>query len=349
MPSGEYLGVISAQAALADAIRGNDAHRLSRVIGRCAAGALNAPRGSSDGVHVAPLHLAASEGHVDMVVILLQRGASADDFDDAGRTPLIIALDHSRTECALTLIDETRDLDATCYVDGRAAVHVAASRGLGACVRALLHKGAAVHVADKDGYTPLHVACRAGEPVVTALLLAHGGGGGGGGTLERTDKAGCTPVLLAARAAYSHSGEVRICRVACCCCGGLILWPLTRCCGVHVAAARVDAPLRWSMPRSRRVRLRHKRDRRQGSGALGRRPRLNRSPRDTPGASARRACQRRVLRRAHAAPRRRRARPRGVRAHAAGEGRRRRDRRRRGADAHRACAQGRAVARAEGG
>ena len=60
----------------------------------------------------APLHLAASEGYVDLVVILLQRGASADAADAAGRTPLRVALEGGRTECALALIERSRAVDA---------------------------------------------------------------------------------------------------------------------------------------------------------------------------------------------------------------------------------------------
>ena len=57
----EYAAAIepeTAESALCDAIRANDAHRLARVLGRCTADVLESTRGG-DG---APLHLAASEG-----------------------------------------------------------------------------------------------------------------------------------------------------------------------------------------------------------------------------------------------------------------------------------------------
>ncbi len=45
--------------------------------------------------------------------------------------------------------------------DGRNAMHYAALGGVPECVRALRRAGA-FHSPDKDGFTPLHVACAAG-------------------------------------------------------------------------------------------------------------------------------------------------------------------------------------------
>ena len=58
--------------------------------------------------HQTSLHIASSEGHLDIVYLLLEQGADVDAKDDNGRTAYLIALDNGRHEVAqLLLASET--------------------------------------------------------------------------------------------------------------------------------------------------------------------------------------------------------------------------------------------------
>ena len=70
------------------------------------------------------MHNAAQEGHVEIVKILLERGANPNAEDDAGRTPL----------------------------------HDAAFKGHVEIVKLLLERGADPWIADKGGHIPLDYA-----------------------------------------------------------------------------------------------------------------------------------------------------------------------------------------------
>eukprot|EP00966_Prymnesium_polylepis_P155762 3597876-Prymnesium_polylepis.1 len=52
-----------------------------------------------------PLHLAASEGMLEVVAFLLDRGVHVNPTDRWGATPLQDALRHKHTECAIALLN----------------------------------------------------------------------------------------------------------------------------------------------------------------------------------------------------------------------------------------------------
>lgn len=87
------------------------------------------------------LHAAASEGHLDIVALLLERCASLQAVDDSGRTPLHMAANIAERDPKL--------------------------------VRFLLDRGAALDARDREGRTPLHAA-GPGNVWVASLLCARG-------------------------------------------------------------------------------------------------------------------------------------------------------------------------------
>ncbi len=66
------------------------------------------------------------------------------------------------------------DVVASNAADGRAPLHIACRRGLGAIVSQLLVAGANVDAADRGGTTPLHFACERGHEAIVSQLLAAG-------------------------------------------------------------------------------------------------------------------------------------------------------------------------------
>ncbi len=123
----------------------------------------------------AALHLAAAQGHRDVVAALLERGARIDRrHEGLGSTPLLDAILHHQVETALLLIERGADvsLDAGGYVPLAAA----ARSGLDARVfRALLDAGALERARQpRHAADALHAASREGRSDLVPLLLERG-------------------------------------------------------------------------------------------------------------------------------------------------------------------------------
>ncbi len=130
------------------------------------------------------LHAAASSNLPDVVAWLLDHGADIEQLDDAGNTPLLVALSHSETTAILldrganaqahnhqgdgalhaVAADPTR-LELVLRLglpvdepngEGRTALHLAASAAAHSSIHALLQAGASVNLCDHDGNMPLH-------------------------------------------------------------------------------------------------------------------------------------------------------------------------------------------------
>jgi ankyrin repeat protein len=82
-----------------------------------------------NGYQKRPLHLAAGAGHIDVVRLLLEKGASKNPGDETGETPL----------------------------------HHASKAGHIKVVSVLLEKGANVNAQNRIGWTPLYLAARGGH------------------------------------------------------------------------------------------------------------------------------------------------------------------------------------------
>jgi 26S proteasome non-ATPase regulatory subunit 10 len=112
-----------------------------------------------------PLHLAAANGHRDMVDLLLTTKADVNAKDNSGSTPL-----HQ----AAAAQGEHSDI-----------------------VEVLLARKANVDAADRQGLTPLHYALLADNPDVAKWLLNHGANAN-----VKDNKAGHSPLILAAAKGY---------------------------------------------------------------------------------------------------------------------------------------------------
>jgi ankyrin repeat protein len=157
-----------------------------------------------------PLHYAARDGHLEMVRLLLDAGASIDDRDPNDITPLLLASSNDRVAVAKLLIERGADIQAIDWY-GRTPLYAAidvrnrdspdpqAGSGTDTAgnlelIRLLLDKGARPntrirempvvrsHVlplgslswVDFTGETPFIRAALAGDTVVMRLLLEHG-------------------------------------------------------------------------------------------------------------------------------------------------------------------------------
>ncbi|XP_070009189.1 potassium channel SKOR-like [Nicotiana sylvestris] len=171
-----------------------DLYRLSRIIG---AGA-DPSRTDYDGR--SPLHLAASKGHGDITVFLIQRGVEINARDKFGSTALLEAVKNGHDQVASLLMEAGAllgiDNDGTCLCeavakrdldylrrlldsainpnsknyDFRTPLHLAASEGLFPISVLLLKAGASVFAVDRWGRTPLDEARVGGNKNLIKLL-----------------------------------------------------------------------------------------------------------------------------------------------------------------------------------
>jgi ankyrin repeat protein len=86
------------------------------------------------------LHIAATNGNIQIVAILIKAGAKVDQRDNIGETPLDNAAEHNHAEILKLLLDV----------------------------------GAAIDSQDRNGMTPLMLAARAGQIEIVRTLLARG-------------------------------------------------------------------------------------------------------------------------------------------------------------------------------
>lgn len=152
-----------------------------------------------------PLHLAASEGHLEMVKYLVRMGAKINRSDRWGNSPIDDAFRHKHyavmeylrenggtfgsTSQATNFIaaayegdlQEVQtlyqlgsiDLDAQDF-DKRTALHISASRGNADVVRFLCVSGAGVNIPDRWNRHPLDEAQLNGHAECTEILLKYG-------------------------------------------------------------------------------------------------------------------------------------------------------------------------------
>lgn len=187
-------------AAVHDAARDGDSARLERLIA-------NDPKAVSarDDHRLTPLHWAATNGHKDVMKLLLDRGADPNARTDLGMTPLLLAKDcrkdlivflqkrggdvHSRADNGWTALHSAaqsgNDDAATYLLEKRLAVDdrckgpfgtpltMAAANGRTRVAQMLLAKGADVNARTDEGNTALHEAASRGHADVVGLLLTQ--------------------------------------------------------------------------------------------------------------------------------------------------------------------------------
>ncbi len=107
---------------------------------------------------VTPLFAASSNGHYNIVRLLLESWAQVDAADTKGRTALIAASFNGHFNCVQLLLDKGADPLAT-DEQGVTALHAAVLRGSTDIVNALLDEEPELRdFPTKEGRTPLHYA-----------------------------------------------------------------------------------------------------------------------------------------------------------------------------------------------
>ena len=119
-----------------------------------------------------PLMMASSNGHEEIVRLLIQGGADIQAKDHAGYNSLHWAAFNGHSNVVKLLLEHHSDPNSRSNF-GWTPLMQAATRGHRATVKQLADKGADIDLSSQDGWTALHKAVANGHIDVVKLLLAH--------------------------------------------------------------------------------------------------------------------------------------------------------------------------------
>ncbi|KAJ9698389.1 hypothetical protein PVL29_007462 [Vitis rotundifolia] len=155
------------------------------------------------------LHIAAANGQIEILSMILDRSISPDLLNRHKQTPLMLAAMHGKISCVQKLLQAGANVLMFDSMHGRTCLHYAAYYGHSDCLQAILSAAHSNPVADSWGFarfvnirdgrgaTPLHLAARQRRPDCVHILLDNGAL-----VCASTGGYGCpgsTPLHLAAR------------------------------------------------------------------------------------------------------------------------------------------------------
>ncbi|KAK5637085.1 hypothetical protein RRF57_012797 [Xylaria bambusicola] len=151
-----------------------------------------------------PLLWAARDGHLDIVQILLDRGANIDMDDNEGYSPLSWAAENGHVEVTKLLLDKGADMESVAH-NGTTALSLAAAYGNAEVVKLLIERGTNLeYMGTASRRTPLSWAAANGDGNIVKMLLDKGAN-----TESRDAQLDRTPLLWAAE--LGHKEAVNSC------------------------------------------------------------------------------------------------------------------------------------------
>ena len=123
-----------------------------------------------------PLQMASrNNGQLEIMGILLDKGANTEVVDRLGNTILLTAVHENRIDTVKMLLSHDADTTATTASDRKTAIHIAVDA---TCVNhdligILIVAGVDVSAADKFGCTALHYAAKYGDRSLARNLMQH--------------------------------------------------------------------------------------------------------------------------------------------------------------------------------
>ncbi|KAJ5654805.1 hypothetical protein N7490_001808 [Penicillium lividum] len=148
-----------------------------------------------------PLHLAAENGFLDMIVILYQWGGKITQTNCDGYTPLYRGSQNGHLEVVKFLYGHGADANIHTATDhGWTPFSAASDSGHLEVVKFLYEHGADadIHIATNDGWTPLSAASDSGHLEVVKFLYEHGADA----DIHTATNDGQTPIFVACRSGH---------------------------------------------------------------------------------------------------------------------------------------------------
>jgi hypothetical protein len=121
-----------------------------------------------------PLLTAVNAGNAEGARALAMRGADVNAVDEAGQTPLLLAVRQGSQELVGLFMEKGAKPNISEARTGKAALHEAALRGYSGVVQTLLASGADKNAKDKDGRTALSYALKYGNTSAADVLRKNG-------------------------------------------------------------------------------------------------------------------------------------------------------------------------------
>ena len=121
------------------------------------------------------LHLAATQGNLNSISILIKKGKDVNQSTSKGFTPLHAATIGGHEEAIKLLLDNGALIDPTEKEENRTPLHIATQNGNKRIVELLLiSRGADINARAIDNITPLHMAVIISNEEIVELLLKNG-------------------------------------------------------------------------------------------------------------------------------------------------------------------------------
>ncbi|XVE79588.1 hypothetical protein DITRI_Ditri14bG0070700 [Diplodiscus trichospermus] len=129
------------------------------------------------------LHIAAANGQIEILAMLLEKSMNPDTVNRHKQTPLMLAAMHGKISCVKKLIEAGANILMFDSLHGRTCLHYAAYYGHSDCLQAILSAAQSspvavswgyarfVNIRDARGATPLHLAARQRRPECVHILL----------------------------------------------------------------------------------------------------------------------------------------------------------------------------------
>lgn len=118
------------------------------------------------------LFIAARNGNVEIVELLVSKGVETEIVDSVGDTPLLIAVREGHTGVVKELLQYGLDVKQQDSYRNT-LLGIASEKGYASIVEILLSVGYNKDYIDESGWSPLHRACLNGQVEVVRVLLQH--------------------------------------------------------------------------------------------------------------------------------------------------------------------------------
>jgi E3 ubiquitin-protein ligase HACE1 len=156
----------------------------------------------SGGENEKPIHTASRMRHKEIVIMLLQFGASLKSRTDSGNTVFHLASEAGQMSWVKFLVElDTEVLNIPNY-EYETPLHLAARNGNVYLVKYLVQNGCNIKAKSANGATCLHVACENGHYTTVECLLKHGA------EVNATNSADQTPLHIAASRGHTKIVEL---------------------------------------------------------------------------------------------------------------------------------------------